>query len=150
MKPTVLLLVIVSLALYNVGTIWAHEVDIFRSWRLVDPQNFHEIQRAHWRKLPYWIFTPVALAIAGNIALIWYHPANSPLWAIWAALLCQMLSILLTAVFWGPWQAKLSQDPLGPKSVYLAKILATHWVRTFLINANAFILLFWTIRILSP
>jgi hypothetical protein len=69
------------LAFYNVGTVWAHEVDIFRSWKLIDPKNFHEIQRVHWRKLPYWIFAPVGLALLSGSLLIWYHPANSPLTA---------------------------------------------------------------------
>jgi len=35
-------------ALYNVGTICAHEVDIFRSWKLIDPKNFPAVQSWHW------------------------------------------------------------------------------------------------------
>jgi hypothetical protein len=54
---------------------------------------------------------------------------------------------LLTAIFWGPWQAKLSKDSAGPKSVYLDKILRTHWVRTALINAYALIMLFGAIKV---
>jgi len=41
----------------------------------------------------------------------------------------------------GRWQASLSRDPLGPHSHYLDRILATHWIRTLLINSYAFILL---------
>jgi hypothetical protein len=29
----------VALAFYNVGTIWAHEVDIFRTWSLIDRED---------------------------------------------------------------------------------------------------------------
>ena len=47
--------------------------------------------------------------------------------------------------FLGPWQAKLSRDDRGPASPYLEKILATHWLRTLLINAYAGILLAWAI-----
>jgi hypothetical protein len=46
----------------------------------------------------------------------------------------------LTALTWGRWQAKLSQDPLGSASPYLAKILATHWIRTLLVSAYGAIL----------
>jgi hypothetical protein len=81
------------------GTIWAHEIDIFSSWKLVGPKSFHEVQRAHWRKLPYWILTPVGLALLGSIVLFWYHPANSPPWALWGVVLCQLLSIVLTVFF---------------------------------------------------
>ncbi|HEX4104509.1 MAG TPA: hypothetical protein VHZ04_03505 [Candidatus Paceibacterota bacterium] len=142
MTPLVFLVLNFALAFYNVGTIWAMEVDIFRSWKLVG-NDFRTVQTVHWRKLPYWIFTPVGLALAGSIALFWYHPAGSPAWAIWGTFLFQALSLALTAVFWGPWQAKLSKDPLGSQSPYLAKILKTHWARTLLINAYALTLLAW-------
>lgn len=139
------LLLNLALAFYNAGTIWAHEVDIFRTWKLIDPKDFHAVQRVHWNKLPYWIFTPVGLAFAGSLGLIWQHPPGSPDWAIAGNLGCQLLSLVLTAVFWGKWQARLSQDSRGPNSPYLARILRTHWIRTALINAYAFILLAWAI-----
>ncbi len=128
------LLLNLALAFYNVGTIWAHEVDIFRTWKLVDPAAFRRIQSTHWRKLPYWVFVPVGLGFLGSVGLIWYRPAEAPGWALWFALGCQAAAHVLTGVTWGRWQAALSQDPLGPQSPYLAKILATHWIRTLLIN----------------
>ena len=148
MNEKIFLLSNLALGFYNVGTIWAHEVDIFRTWKLVDPKDFSRVQTVHWRKLPYWVFIPVGLGIVGSIVLIWYHPANSPLWGVSGAVASQVLSIVLTAVFWGRWKASLSRDPLGPKSPYLSKILSTHWARTALINLNAFVLLAWTIVIL--
>jgi len=47
----------------------------------------------------------------------------------------------LTAILWGPWQAKLSRDERGSRSPYLAKIMGTHWIRTALISAYGVILL---------
>ncbi|HEY3887003.1 MAG TPA: hypothetical protein VGL73_00405 [Caulobacteraceae bacterium] len=145
MNPTAFLLLNLALAFYNVGTIWAHEIDIFRTWRLIEPGAFRTVQRAHWRRLPYWIFAPIGLAFVAGVALIWRHPHGFPVWAIYGALICQGLSIILTAVFWGRWQARLARDPLGPASPYLARILRTHWVRTLLINAYAFFLLIGTV-----
>ena len=66
MNSKTFLLLNLALGLYNVGTIWAHEVDIFRSWRLVDPKDFLQIQTVHWHKLPYWVFIPVGLGLAGR------------------------------------------------------------------------------------
>ena len=148
MNPKIFLLLNLALGFYNVGTIWAMEIDIFRSWKLVDISNFHAVQKVHWRKLPYWIFTPVGLGLLGSILLFAYHPIGSPNWAVWGACACQTLSLVLTAIFWGQWQAELSRDPLGPKSPYLRKILKTHWIRTFLINASAIIIFIWSITIL--
>jgi hypothetical protein len=148
LNPNIFLLLNLALAFYNVGTIWAMEVDIFRSWKLVGA-DFHKVQEVHWKKLPYWIFTPVGLALIGSVVLIWYHPVGSPSWAIWCVLLFQVISLTLTAIFWGQWQARLSKDPLGSQSPYLAKILKTHWIRTFLITAYAFILLIWIMQVIS-
>ena len=122
-------------------TIWAHEVDIFRTWRLVDAQAFRAIQSTHWRKLPYWVFLPVGLTLVGSLALPWIHPAGVPPCALWGNAACQLLSLLLTAFMWGPWQAALSRDPLGPASPHLSRILRTHWVRTLLITAGGCFLL---------
>jgi hypothetical protein len=43
LDPKVFLLLNLALAFYNAGTIWAHEIDIFRSWKLLDPRNFHAV-----------------------------------------------------------------------------------------------------------
>jgi hypothetical protein len=149
MTPAVFLLLNLALAFYNVGTIWAHEVDIFRSWKLVDPATFHRMQRAHWRKLPFWVFAPVGLALAGAIGLIWYHPAGSPMWAAWSALGCQAASHVLTVLLWGRWQANLSADPLGSASPHLTRILSTHWVRTLQMSAYAAILFVWAVEAMA-
>jgi hypothetical protein len=146
MRPEIFLLFNFALAFYNVGTIWAHELDIFRSWNLVGREDFHGVQRLHWGKLPYWVLVPVGVAWLGSIALIWYRPSNAPLWPLASGLVCQTASHILTALFWGPWQAKLSKDPLGPDSPYLSKILATHWIRTLLITANGAFFLAWSIQ----
>jgi len=147
MSANTFLLLNLALAFYLTGTIWAHEVDIFRNWQVLDLENFRRVQSVHWRKLPYWIFVPLGLALIGSIILIWYHPANSPRWAIWGNLSCQVASHILTAMFWGRWQATLSKDPAGSKGVYLAKIMKTHWIRTLLINAYAIVLLAWAMRV---
>jgi hypothetical protein len=138
-----------ALAFYNVGTIWAHEIDIFRAWRWLDLKTFRAVQAAHWRKLPYWVLAPVGLSLAGSIALIWYHPARSPLWGIGGNLGGHLLSHVLTAAMWGRWQAALSTDPLGAQGPLLDKILRTHWIRTALITASACILFAWAARVLS-
>jgi hypothetical protein len=135
-----LLLLNLAVGWYNVGTIWAHEVDIFRSWRLVGT-NFGAVQLAHWRKLPYWVLAPAGAALVGAVALAVDHPAGVATWAIDGALAAQALSAGLTGLLWGRWQAALSRDPRGADSPYLGRILATHWLRTALVTTSALLLL---------
>ncbi len=149
MTPKLFLLMNLAFGFYNVGTIWAHEVDIFRTWKLVDVKSFHKVQDVYWKKLPYWVFIPVGLSLIGSIALIWYHPSGSPTWCIWGVVSCQVLSLVLTAAFWGRWQAGLAKDSLESKSPYLMRILKTHWIRTVLINASGVLLLVWSVTILK-
>lgn len=138
------LLVTLALAFYNVGTVWAHEIDIFRSWQHVG-EHFRDVQAVHWQKLPYWVFAPVGLAYGASIALFWFHPARMPHGGIVAFFAAQTLSIILTARYWGPWQAALSRDPAGAQSQSLRKILRTHWVRTALITFAGLALLASTV-----
>ena len=147
MSEYTFLLLNVALAFYNVGTIWSHEIDIFRSWKLVGPGEFHRIQEVHWHKLPYWALTPFGLALLGSFALVAYHPPMAPAWGIWTNVVVQVLALVLTGLFWGRWQARLSHDSAGPRSQYLDVILRTHWVRTLLINVAALALLLWAIAL---
>ena len=44
----VFLLLNLALGFYNAGVIWAHEIDIFRTWKLIDEKDFHIVQLKHW------------------------------------------------------------------------------------------------------
>jgi hypothetical protein len=145
MTPRLFLLLNLALAFYNVGTIWAHEVDIFRSWKLVSAGDFHRVQAVHWRKLPYWVLAPAGVALLGAFAMLRYQVADSPPALVWCAVACQVATLALTVILWGRWQAKLARDDAGPNSQYLARILSTHWLRTSLVTIYAVVLLGWTV-----
>jgi hypothetical protein len=146
---TIFLLANVALAFAIAGFVWAHQVEIFRSWRLIDAKSFRAVHAAHWHTLPTWV-VPIGLGLAGSIALIWYHPAGTPAWAIWASVLCQILTQILTLFFWGRWQTQLRSDSNGPDSPVLDRLIRTHWLRAILISAYAAILFVWTVTLLRP
>ena len=150
MTKEIFLVLNLALAFYNIGTIWAHEIDTFRTWKLIsDPKVFHTVQEVHWKKLSYWVFIPVGFAFLGSMALFRYHPIQISTWEIAISFGALMASNILTAFFWGPWQAKLSKDTNGGSSIYLEKILRTHWIRTALINIYGLMLLWMTVQILG-
>ena len=49
---TIFLLANVALAFTIAGFVWAHQVEIFRSWRLLDAKSFRAVHDAHWQTLP--------------------------------------------------------------------------------------------------
>jgi hypothetical protein len=148
MTKEIFILINLVLAFYNVGTIWAMEIDIFRNWKVLDPKNFHAVQNAHWKKLPYWVFIPLAIALCCSIGLFWYHPDKIPDWEIPFPFGFQIISHILTAIFGGQWQNELSKDEAGGESRYLKKIVKTHWIRTILWNSCGLILFYMTIQII--
>src|SRR5215467_7458547 len=101
MNPTTFLVCNLALAFYNVGTIWAMEVDIFRSWQRVGVREFHTVQAVHWRKLQYWVLLPIALAFLGSIVLVFGHPNGPAAYAIWGNFLFQLASHTATTNTWG-------------------------------------------------
>jgi hypothetical protein len=124
------------------GFVWAHQIEIFRAWRLLDRASFRAVHDAHWRTLPVWV-VPIVLSTAGSVALIFYHPAGSPAWAIRSGVACQALTQILTLLFWGRWQASLRTQADGPRSAVLTWLVRTHWVRAVLVTANVGILVVW-------
>lgn len=69
--PKAFLLVNVALSFYLVGAIWAIEVDIFRSWRLVDPKDCLTVQTVHWAYLAKILRTPgIRPALINAYALV--------------------------------------------------------------------------------
>ncbi len=149
MSQIIFLVINLSIGFYAVGIVWANEIDIFRSWQHIhNVDDFRKVWHEHWRKLWCWGLIPVGVEFAGSIGLILYHPVGSPLWAIWGNFACQLLSLVLTVLFWERWQSKLFHDPLGPRSPFLTKIYRTHWVRAVLTTLYAILLLIWVILLL--
>jgi hypothetical protein len=142
----IFLLAILALAFYGIGTIWVIELDVFRTWKMLDKPTFDRVRSAHWKKLPYFVFIPVGILFIGSIVLLFVHPDNSPVALIWGAFLSQAVSHLLTGLFWGRWQAKIASNNIGPADPLLDKIIRTHWVRTALVNINGIILFLLTIK----
>jgi hypothetical protein len=146
MSLIIFLIANLAVGFYCVGIVWANEIDIFRSWHYIrDVDDFQKVWHVHWRKLWYWGLIPIGMEFAGSIGLLIFHPDGSPLWAIWGNFTCQLLSLVLTVLFWEQWQAKLSRDPLGSQSPFLTKIFKTHWIRAMLTTTYAIILFVWVI-----
>ncbi len=142
MSSIILLLSTVALSFYGVGVIWVMELDVFRTWALLnDIEELNRVRGAHWKKLPYFVFAPIGLLLILNILLLWYHPATTPSSLIWLALCLHLLSDVLTAFMSGRWQARLTFEHHGPESPLLTQLINTHWIRTLLVTLNGIVLL---------
>jgi hypothetical protein len=139
--PQTVLLVTLVTSWYSVGTIWMVQV----SWRLfarVGPQEFPAYHRAWWlgrRGIQPVVFPLAGVALIGTIAEFWVRPAHAPIAAVWLSLAFQGLAYLLTAAWWGRWQAQLDwvRRENGTLNPDYERLLSTHWLRVALLTAAA-------------
>jgi hypothetical protein len=122
---------------YHVGIIWLVQVVAWPLFGYVGRNEFEAYHAAWWRGIRYVIFVPSGLALLGMILLLHSPPLDVPVWLLWTALGLYILTYGLTAVWWGPQQAKL----IDTKSPRFGLILRTHWIRTVLVAGFAVLLL---------
>lgn len=125
-----LLLCTTVLAWYHVGFVWLVQVVAWPLFAYVGPNEFNKYHWAWWRGIRYILFIPSGLTFIGAILLLFFRPANVPLWLLAAALFMYVLMYALTTVWFGPQQAKLTD----PKSPRFSLIINTHWIRTALVS----------------
>ena len=125
-------------AWYHVGFVWLVQVVAWPLFGYVGRTEFEAYHQAWWRGIRYILFIPSGLTFAGGLYLLFARPAGVPQWLIALAFGMYVLMYALTAVWWGPEQAKLT-DPLSPR---LALIIRTHWARTALVTGYALCFLF--------
>ncbi len=126
-----LLLCTMALAWYHVGFVWLVQVVAWPLFAYVGPAEFNAYHWAWWRGIRYILFIPSGLSFVGSVLLLFFHPPQVPLWILAAGLALYVLMYALTAVWFGPQQAKLSDT----KSPQFALIIKTHWARTALVSA---------------
>jgi len=135
--PDWILLAALVLAWFHVGVVWLVQTVSWPIFAHVGQNEFEEYHLAWWRGIRWIVFVPGTLALVGTALLLRFTPAGVPVWLVWLALGIDLLMYLLTAVWWGPQQAKLT-DPRSPRFRLIVK---THWVRTALVSAYGFALL---------
>jgi hypothetical protein len=124
-------------AWYHVGIIWLVQVVAWPLFGFVGRNEFEAYHAAWWRGIRYVIFVPSVLTLLGIILLLRFPPTGVPTGILWAGLALYIAIYGLTAVWWGPQQARLT-DTSSPR---FGLILRTHWLRTALVSSYALALL---------
>lgn len=126
-----MLIATAALAWYQVGFVWLVQVVAWPLFAYVGSNEFERYHQAWWRGIRYILFIPSGLAFIGNVALLFVRPNGVPEWLLATALGIFILMYVLTAVWYGPEQARLTD----PTSARLSRLNQSHWVRTVLVTA---------------
>jgi hypothetical protein len=144
----ILLLFCTALSFYGLGMIWAMEMVTLRTWTVLhDKETFHQLRSVHWRALPFLVFIPIGILFISSVWLLWYHPAKTPINLIVFAVGIQMVTFILTAMYWGRWERLISVEQQSPQSNLVRVLIKTHWIRTALVSLNA--ILFFLITVFT-
>ena len=126
-----------ALVWYHVGIVWLVQVVAWPLFGYVGHSEFEAYHQAWWHGIRYVIFVPGAFALTGGILLLRYRPAGTPDWLLGAGLGLYVLMCVLTAVWWGPQQAKMKTTA----SPTFGLLNRTHWIRTALVSGYGLALL---------
>ena len=145
-----ILIFTLAASFYDAGTIWMTQFG-WRLWPYVAPADFAVYHDAWWSMIKPVIFPVAALAFIGSILLIWWRPDGVEGSLVWINAGMQLAVYILTAIFWGPWQAQThyARLPDGSLDPVYQRVMSTHWIRAALISANAVLVLWMMIQHLS-
>lgn len=135
--PDWILILTLVFAWYHVGFVWLVQVVAWPLFGYVGANEFNAYHQAWWRGIRYILFVPSALTFIGAILLLHWTPPGVTPSILWVALASYILTYVLTAVWWGPEQAKLTRTDTPRFEL----IIKTHWVRTALVTGYAVLML---------
>lgn len=143
-KSLPLMVLNVGVSWYNVAVIWLMQTLIYPLWAYLPTADFGAIQGRHFWWLFALVFPQAVLATVLSWRLVRVRPSHISLWMLRLGIAIQLALWLLTAAFWGRWQAQIAlpgaetTSLLGPADYGLYELLVnTHWLRVGLITTYA-------------
>jgi hypothetical protein len=142
-----ILLVNLAAAFYSVGTVWLAQLN-WQLWQYVGRASFDAYHHAWFRGIWWAIFPVAGVAVLGVCAQVRWRPPRVPVWAVWLALVLQVVTYVGTGFGWGPGQAALKEAvlPDGGLAPQYVVLLQTNWLRVALITMAGLLELWMAVR----
>jgi hypothetical protein len=137
-----------ALAWYNVGTAWTTQRVLFPLRAFVGQGDYfgYEARYAELTQLP--VVTVFSLLLLATALLLWVRPSDLPEWSVWLGGLLEAITVFWTLSLQLPLQARIGQE--GFSETLHQQVIANNWVRTAAITAHAVLLVWMTVRIMTP
>jgi len=112
---TWIFLVAFALVFYGMGASFVESFVNYPTWRLIGPNEFLAYHHALSPLIIGYMVIPMLITTVLTIVLLWFRPFPIPSWAIWLAMVLQLLVWASTAAIQVPIQMQLSNDGIsGP------------------------------------
>ena len=144
--PVWLFLITFVLVFYGMGSSFVESFVNYPTWRYIGAAEFQAYHQALGPLIIGYMVIPVFLAIPLTAMLLWRRPMQIPKWAIWLALLMQLIAAVSSFTVQIPIQRELSTNGLSID--LLDQLIFTNfWLRRVPMLVNS-ILFFWMMSLL--
>jgi hypothetical protein len=129
-----------ALVFYGMGASFVESFVNYPTWRLVGANEFRAYHQALSPLVIGYMVIPMLITTILTVLLLWFRPVPLPRWAIWLAVVLQLIIWISTAAIQLPIQAQLSSDGL-PLPLIERLIFTNWWLRKVpqIINALLFL-----------
>ena len=141
-----LFLIAFALVFYGMGASFVESFVNYPTWRLIGANEFRAYHQALSPLVIGYMVIPMLITTIMTMLLLWYRPAPLPQWAIWLAVVLQLIVWVSTAAIQLPIQMQLSRD--GLSLPLIERLIFTNWwLRKVPQIINAFLFL-WLMSLL--
>ena len=125
---------------YGTGASFVESFVNYPTWRLIGPHEFLAYHHALSPLIIGYMVIPMLITTVLTILLLWFRPVPITSWAIWLALVLQLVIWVSTATIQVPIQMQLSTDGLSVPLI--DRLIFTNlWFRKVPQIINAFLFL---------
>jgi hypothetical protein len=122
---TWLFLISLTLVFYGMGASFVESFVNYPTWRLIGANEFRAYHQALGPLVIGYMVIPMLITTVLTILLLWFRPAPIPRWAIWLAVVLQLIIWVSTAAIQLPIQMQLSRD--GLSLPLINRLIFTNW-----------------------
>ena len=141
-----LFLISFALVFYGMGASFVESFVNYPTWRLIGANEFRAYHQALSPLIIGYMVIPMLLTTLLTMLLLWFRPAPIPRWAIWLAVVLQLITWVSTFAIQLPIQIQLSRD--GLSLPLIERLIFTNWwLRKVPQIINAFLFL-WLMSLL--
>ena len=143
---TGLFLLTFALVFYGTGASFVESFVNYPTWRLIGASEFRAYHQALGPLVIGYMVIPLIITTLLTVLLLWLRPAPLPRWAIWLAVVLQLIPWVSTVAIQFPIQVQLSRD--GLSLPLIERLIFTNWwLRKVPQIVNAFLFL-WLMSLL--
>jgi hypothetical protein len=113
MKGRWTFLVAFALVFYGNGAAFIESFVNYPSWRLIGSDEFTQFHRFIGPRVLAFLVAPALVGTLFTILMLWFRPPAVPRWAVWVAIVLQVIVWVSTATIQLPIQFELSAQGLS-------------------------------------